>query len=94
MSWEKGFENIATDYAILYTVNPKDAIRMLAFNSVNGSLNESYQHYVRREQLIPIESLDQKKKVELWNVAKELSDNKKRREWIARSLYLLQELTK
>lgn len=94
MSWETGFENIAADYAIMYRVNPKDAIRMLSFNSVNGSLNESYQHYVRTSQLEPIENLDQQRKMELWNQAKELSDNKKRREWICRSLYLLQELTK
>lgn len=93
-TWNQSFKNYAIDIARIYSVNPVEILNCLGFPSVSGSLNETYMALVKEKELNPIEMLDPKTKNELWEKSKEYTTDKKQREFICRSIYLLNALTK
>lgn len=93
-TWVSGFKNYAIDIAKLYKNNPENILNCLAFDSVSGSLNETYQALVKEKELVPLESLSVEIKNKLWNQAKKYSGKKEKCIMICRSIYLLNELTK
>lgn len=93
-TWLKCFSDYATDIARIYKNNPEKILNCLVFDSVHGSLNETYQALVKEKELVPIESLSMEIKNRLWNKAKNYSDKKEKCIMICRSIYLLNELTK
>lgn len=93
-TWNESFTNYAVDIAKIYKNNPKEILNCMGFDSVVGSLNETYQALVKTKELAPIESIDLETKNRLWNQAKEYSDKKEKCIMICRSIYLLNQLTK
>jgi hypothetical protein len=92
-TWNESFINYAVEIAKIYKNNPDKILSCLGFDSVVGSLNETYQSLVKSKELQPIESLDLKTKNELWSKAKEYSDKKEKCVMICRVIYLLNQLT-
>lgn len=93
-TWDTSFKNYAIGIARIYKNNPQQILNCLGFDSVVGSLNETYQSLVKSKELEPIESLDSKTKNELWNQAKEYSYKKEKCIMICKAVYLLNELVK
>lgn len=94
MNWDQSFKEYAVQIAGIYKNNPAEIVNCLGFASVSGCLNETYLSLVKTKELDPIEKLDNSVKEELWNQAKELTTSKKQGIEIARSIYLLNALTK
>jgi hypothetical protein len=93
-TWNASFKNYAIDIAKIYKNNREEILNCLGFESMVGSLNETYQALVKERELPPIELLETKRKHELWEISKRYSESKKHREMVCRSIYLLDELTK
>lgn len=94
MTWNDSFINYAVDIARIYKTHPEQIITCLRFDSVAGSLNETYQVLVREKEIKPIEDLPETEKRSLWNQAKNHSDKKEKCILISKCIHLLNQLTK
>lgn len=92
-TWIEGFVNYAKDIARIYKNNPEQILNCLGFDSVVGSLNETYQAYVKDGQMRSIENLDLNEKNRLWEQARKYSDSKVKCVMICKAIYLLDVLT-
>jgi hypothetical protein len=93
-TWNESFARYAIDISLIYKNNPAEILNCLRFESVNGSLNETYQMLVKEGEIQPIETIEPGEKLKLWDKAKEYSDKKETCVMICKSIYLLNELTK
>lgn len=93
-TWNQSFKNYAIDIARIYKIHPERILNCMGFESVIGSLNETYQCLVKQNELTPIEQIEQSEKVRLWNLSKNYSDKRSHCELICRAVYLLNELIK
>lgn len=94
ITWKESFKNYAVDIAKIYVNNPDHITECLKFDSVCGSLNETYLALVGDKEIEPIESIELERKERIWNRSKELGDKKEKCVLISRSIYLLEVLTK
>lgn len=92
-TWNQSFKNYAVDIAMIYKNNPDHIIDCLRFDSVCGSLNETYLSLVSEKEIEPIENLSREEKERLWKKAIGLTGEKEKRILISRSIYLLEKLT-
>ena len=92
-TWNQSFKNYAVDIAKIYMVDPQGILNCLVFDSVCGSLNETYLSLVGEREIEPIENIDLKEKSRIWNKAKQLSTSEKKCILISRSIYLLEKIT-
>lgn len=93
MNWNQSFVQYAIQIAKLYKNNPKQILESLGFDSVVGSLNETYLSLVKEKGLAKMEDLPADIKTKYWNQSKEYSDDQQKRVLICRSIYLLEKLT-
>jgi hypothetical protein len=93
MNWNQSFVQYAVQIAGMYKSHPDQILASLAFESVAGSLNETYQCLVKEKELTRMEDLPKEEKLKYWNRAKELSQDENQRVLICRSIYLLEKLT-
>lgn len=91
--WNKEFMKYAAMIGSNYQKNPQEVLGSLKYDSVLSCLNESYQVLVRENCLFPIERIDEKKKKELWDKAKEIATGKQRRILVCKAIYLLEKIT-
>lgn len=92
-TWDESFKNYAVGIAMFYKNNPEHIIECLKFDSVCGSLNETYLSLVSDKEIEPIETIQAEEKQRIWERSKQLSDNKAKCILISRSIYLLEKLT-
>jgi hypothetical protein len=92
-TWNESFKNYAIDIAKIYVHQPEHIINCLKFDSVCGSLNETYLALVSEKEIDPLEKLEQAEKLRIWETAKTLSDEKNKCVLISRAIYLLEKLT-
>lgn len=93
-TWREGLTDYAIKIAKIYAIHPEQILNVMGFESVVGTLNQTYISLVNNNELPKIESLPVERKIELWEKSKVYSDSKKQCELICRSIYLLDELTK
>jgi hypothetical protein len=93
VTWNQSFKNLAVDLAKIYVHQPEHIINCLKFDSVCGSLNETYLALVSEKEIDPLEKLEQAEKLRIWETAKTLSDEKNKCVLISRAIYLLEKLT-
>jgi hypothetical protein len=93
-TWIESFKNYAVDIARIYKENPDEILNCLGFDSVLGSLNETYQTLIKHGELVPIERLHITDKMDLWEQSKQYADTKNKCVLICKAIYLLNELTK
>lgn len=93
MTWNESFMDYAVQIAKIYKNNPEQIICCLKFDSVAGSLNETYKVLTRSSgELVRIEELSKEEKLKLWEQAKQYSDAKEKCIVISRCIHLLNAL--
>jgi hypothetical protein len=93
-TWNESFKNYAIDIARIFVHEPEHIINCLKFDSVCGSLNETYLALVREKEIDPLEILEHNEKLRIWDLAKTLSNREDKCVLISRSIYLLEKLTR
>lgn len=93
-TWSEHFLNYAVAIAKIYKNNPEEILCCLCFDSVIGSLNETYMVLIKNNELLKIEEIEQHEKIKLWEQAKKYSNKREKCKIISRCIYLLEELTK
>lgn len=92
-TWIEGFKDYAIDIARIYATSPEHIISCLGFDSVCGSLNETYLSLVGDGEIEGIDKISESEKLRIWNKSKEVSSKKDKCIMISRSIYLLEKLT-
>lgn len=93
MKWDEKFKNYAVDLAKMYIDYPEQVLSCLIFDSVTGSLNETYLSLIK-DGLPKIEDLPRERKESLWKRSGNYGETKTKRIQVSRSIYLLEEITK
>lgn len=94
MNWNDSFMGHAVDVAKIYQLYPEKILICMRFESLVNCLNESYLILVKKKELEPIENISKDEKIRYWNISVEYSQDRKHRERVCRSIYLLDKLTK
>lgn len=93
-TWSDHFLNYAVEIAKIYKNNPDQILCCLGFDSVIGSLNETYMVLIKNNELLRIEEIPENEKIILWERTRKYSDERSKRILISRCIYLLEKLTK
>jgi hypothetical protein len=94
MNWNQSFLDYAEQIGRQYKVNPEKTLKEICFDSVLGCLLETYQCFVRQNEMLKLEDLAPDHKEALWIKSKQYSDDKEKRIMICKVIYLLDLLTK
>lgn len=78
----------------MYQENPEQVLSTLGFDSVLGSLHETYQCLVRENEIPKLEDLAKDQKEAFWIKSRQYGEEKEKRILICKALYLLDVLTK
>jgi hypothetical protein len=93
-TWIESFKNYAVDIGRIYKNNPGEILNCLKFDSVLGSLNETYQALVKDGDIKPVEGLEVSVKRQLWEQSKQYGEGSDSRcILICKVIYLLNEIT-
>jgi len=93
MTWSEHFTNYAFMIAGMYLKDKAAVLQDLQWGSVVECLNESYQVMVKDKSMIPIEELPTEKKTEIWDMAKNISTEKRHRILVSKAIYMLDKIT-
>jgi hypothetical protein len=94
MNWDQEFKNYSVQIGRKFIEDPENVKKSLAFKSNSGSLYQTYLSLIKNGELTPIEQLDDDRKRDLWEQAKEVSSDVQQCIVISKCIYLLEEITK